>query len=175
MSRVSGFNKIILLGGVCIASIAVPAYAQNAAEEGATDKNEIVVTAQRRDQSVQDIPFTVNAVSGDDLATASVTDVFALQNQVPGLDIRTTNPPSAGGAFSIRGLGTGVFNLGFEPSVGTVIDGIYADFLTMCYTVLYNKDNVSDGESFVCFFNKIGKAECIKSNLFNPGCGYLGN
>ena len=125
MSRVSGFNKIALLGSVCIASMAVPAYAQEAAEDEAADSGVIVVTAQKREQSVQDIPFTVNAVGGDALATASVTDVFSLQTQVPGLDIRSTNPPSAGGAFSIRGLGTGVFNLGFEPSVGTVIDNIY--------------------------------------------------
>jgi iron complex outermembrane receptor protein len=127
MSRT--WKSALLVSGAWIALAVAPASAQDtaarASDESASDSGEIIVTAQRREQSVQDIPFTVNAVSGDDLATASVTDVFALQNQVPGLDIRTTNPPSAGGAFSIRGLGTGVFNLGFEPSVGTVIDGIY--------------------------------------------------
>ena len=105
MSRT--WKSALLVSGAWIALAVAPASAQDtaarASDESASDSGEIIVTAQRREQSVQDIPFTVNAVSGDDLATASVTDVFALQNQVPGLDIRTTNPPSAGGAFSIRG------------------------------------------------------------------------
>lgn len=124
MSKSSSISRIALLCTASAALIATPVWAQDqaAADE---DTGEIVVTAQKREQSVQDIPFTVNAVGGDSLQTAAVTDVFALQTQVPGLDIRATNPPSAGGAFSIRGLGTGVFNLGFEPSVGTVIDNIY--------------------------------------------------
>lgn len=125
MSRVSKLVQFVLLGGVCAASTMAPAYAQDASVVENAGEGDIVVTAQKRAQSVQDIPFTVNAVGGDALQTAAVTDVFALQTQVPGLDVRSTNPPSAGGAFSIRGLGTGVFNLGFEPSVGTVIDNIY--------------------------------------------------
>lgn len=116
--------KTVLLAGACIALVGSPAMAQEA-EADEAGEGEILVIAQKREQSVQDIPFTVNAVGQEELANASVTDVFSLQTQVPGLDIRTTNPPSAGGAFSIRGLGTGVFNLGFEPSVGTVIDNIY--------------------------------------------------
>ena len=126
-------RKLFLMTGVAAAMLPTIATAQEttipaaptATPEKAGPFNDVVVTAQRREQSVKDIPFTVNAVGADDLTNASVTDVFALQTQVPGLDIRTTNPPSAGVAFSLRGLGTGVFNLGFEPSVGTFIDGIY--------------------------------------------------
>lgn len=124
MLRLTEMKAIFLAGGASLAMLATPAFAQDAAEDAAAE-GAIIVTAQKREQSVRDIPFTVDAVSGDTLANASVTDVFALQSQVPGLEIRTVNPPSAGGAFAIRGLGTGVFNLGFEPSVGTFIDGIY--------------------------------------------------
>ena len=89
MSRT--WKSALLVSGAWIALAVAPASAQDtaarASDETASDSGEIIVTAQRREQSVQDIPFTVNAVSGDDLATASVTDVFALQNQVPGLDI----------------------------------------------------------------------------------------
>lgn len=125
----TGKRTMFLLAGTALTMLPGTTAAQETAADQ-TDASrpspgDIVVTAQRREQSVKDIPFTVNAVGGDDLTNASVTDVFALQTQVPGLDIRTTNPPSAGGAFSLRGLGTGVFNLGFEPSVGTFIDGIY--------------------------------------------------
>ncbi len=111
-------NKRRLLAGAAVGAALAPmaAFAQ---------QDEITVTAQRREQSVQDVPFTVNAVSGEALQNSAVTDVFSLQSQIPGLDIRATNPPSAGASFVIRGLGTGVFNLGFEPSVGTFIDGVY--------------------------------------------------
>ena len=115
--------KKALLASVGLTAIIIPDIA--AAQSDADDDDVIVVTAQRREQSVQEIPFTVNAVSSESMKNASVTDVFSLQSQVPGLDIRSTNPPSAGAAFVIRGLGTGVFNLGFEPSVGTFIDGVY--------------------------------------------------
>lgn len=111
-------NKRRLFAGAAIWAALAPAAAF-------AQQDEITVTAQRREQSVQDVPFTVNAVSGEALQNSAVTDVFSLQTQVPGLDIRTTNPPSAGASFVIRGLGTGVFNLGFEPSVGTFIDGVY--------------------------------------------------
>lgn len=124
MLRRTELKALFLAGGAGLAMIASPAFAQ-AADDTEAKEGEIVVTAQKRAQSVQDIPFTVNAVAGELLQTASVTDVFSLQTKIPGLDVRSTNPPSAGGAFSIRGLGTGVFNLGFEPSVGTVIDNVY--------------------------------------------------
>lgn len=120
MTKAMKTSKYLLGALLAGTSLAQSALAQ---EDRVTE--EIYVTSQQREQSVQEIPFTVNAVSGEELLTAGVTDVFSLQTQVPGLDIRTTNPPSAGGAFVIRGLGTGVFNLGFEPSVGTFIDGIY--------------------------------------------------
>ncbi len=126
MSR--NWRTALFAGSAWVAISAVPAMAQEAngtAEEVEAQEGVIVVTAQRREQSIQDIPFTVNAVDADALADAGVTDVFALQTQVPGLDIRSVNPPSVGSAFNIRGLGTGVFNLGFEPSVGTFVDGIY--------------------------------------------------
>ena len=106
----------LFAGSAWLAISAAPAMAQETqagADDAEAKEGVIVVTAQRREQSIQEIPFTVNAVDADALANAGVTDVFALQTKVPGLDIRTTNPPSAGGAFSIRGLGTGVSNLGF--------------------------------------------------------------
>lgn len=123
MTKRLSSTRTALLIGACVVVGTTPALAQESSDQ--RDSGDIIVTAQKRQQSVQEIPFTVNAVGGEALQTSAVTDVFSLQTQVPGLDVRTTNPPSAGGSFSIRGLGTGVFNLGFEPSVGTIIDGVY--------------------------------------------------
>lgn len=121
-----------------VSALAAPgAWAQTAEDSGL---DEIIVTAQKREQSFEDVPFSVNVVGAEQLENATVTDVFSLRAQVPSLDIRAVNPPSAGASFSIRGLGTSVFNLGFESSVGTFIDGVYrarsglaatSDFLDM--------------------------------------------
>ncbi|TQV84012.1 TonB-dependent receptor [Exilibacterium tricleocarpae] len=82
---------------------------------------EIVVTAQKREQSIQDVPISVSAVSGEKIEEAGITDLANLSAYVPNLNIsdggETTN-------IFMRGLGSGV-NFGFEQSVGMYIDGIY--------------------------------------------------
>ena len=85
---------------------------------------EITVTAQKREQSMQDVPVAVTAWSGDKLIDYGVTDVFDLQQTAPGLvvdnsqDLTTSN-------FAIRGIGTSGQNFGLEPSVGLYVDGVY--------------------------------------------------
>jgi iron complex outermembrane recepter protein len=86
---------------------------------------EVMVTAQKRVQSVQDIPISISAVSGDAMRENLVTDIFDLRAVVPALEVRAVDPPSQGTSFAIRGLGTSVFNMGFEPTVATFIDGVY--------------------------------------------------
>ena len=91
----------------------------------AAQLEEVMVTAQKRVQSVQDIPISISAVSGEAMQNALVTDIFDLRAVVPALEIRAVDPPSQGTSFAIRGLGTSVFNMGFEPTVATFIDGVY--------------------------------------------------
>lgn len=91
----------------------------------AAELEDILVTAQKREQSLQDVPIAISAVSGEALRVNVIRDVFNLRVAVPSLEIRAVDPPGQGTSFAIRGLGTSVFNLGFEPSVGTFVDGIY--------------------------------------------------
>ena len=86
---------------------------------------EVVVTAQKREQSIQDVPISITAISGENLQANIVQDVYDLRATVPALEVRGVDPPSQGAAFAIRGLGSSVFNMGFEPTVGTFIDGVY--------------------------------------------------
>ncbi len=86
---------------------------------------EVTVTAQKREQSIMDIPMSVTAVSSQALEANVVRDVFDLRVLAPSLEARTVDPPSQGASFSIRGLGTSVFNMGLEPSVSTFVDGVY--------------------------------------------------
>ena len=85
---------------------------------------EIVVTAQLREENIQDVPIAVSALSGAYLEDNSIKDVQELMWSVPSLTVGT-NQSSGTGNFSIRGVGTGAQNFGLESSVGLYIDGVY--------------------------------------------------
>ena len=82
---------------------------------------DIVVTAQRREQSLQDVPISVAVASGNALRTSQVSTLNDLGNRLSGVKI---NKAGASDSLNIRGVGSG-FNAGFEQSVATFIDGVY--------------------------------------------------
>ncbi len=85
---------------------------------------EVVVTAQKREQNLQDVPVAVTAFSGAMLEQSGVRDMFELQNNAPGLQVDQSQ--SAGSSnFGIRGIFTSAQNFGLESSVGLYVDGIY--------------------------------------------------
>lgn len=92
-----------------------------AAGQETTALAEIVVTAQKRAESLQDVPIAVSAVSGDKIAAAGIMKIEDLKNYVPTLFMTET---AIGNNISIRGIFSGV-NPGFEQSVGTYVDGVY--------------------------------------------------
>lgn len=85
---------------------------------------EILVTAQKREESLQDVPVSVISVQGDAFETAGITDVGSLDQMVSNMQIaKSTGPRSFG--FFIRGVGTSTFNTGtIEPSSAFVVDGV---------------------------------------------------
>lgn len=86
---------------------------------------EIIVTAQKREQSIQDIPFSVSALSGESLSNSGVVDVMDLQSISPSLMMPSTGAPGQGASFRLRGFGSPPFQLGIEPAVATFVDGVY--------------------------------------------------
>lgn len=97
--------------------------ATGAADEA--ESGDIVVTATRRDQSLQDVPIALTAVSGAQLVQANVTSTADLLRVAPTLQITTTNSETAGTTIRIRGVGTAGNNPGLEGAVGVFIDGVY--------------------------------------------------
>ena len=95
------------------------------ATAGAQALEEIIVTAQKREQSMQDVPISISTVSGEALEGNLVSDIYDLQAAVPALQIQAVDPPGQGTAFALRGLGNSVFNMGFDPAVATFVDGVY--------------------------------------------------
>ena len=98
---------------------AMPLAAQQPALE------EIVVTAQKREQSLLDVPISVSVIGPETLDANLVTDIYDLQAAVPALQVQAVDPPSQGTAFALRGLGNSVFNMGFDPAVAAFVDGVY--------------------------------------------------
>ena len=70
---------------------------------------EVVVTAQKREQSIQDVPISITAISGENLSANIVQDIFDLRATVPALEVRGIDPPSQGAAF--RHPRPGVFSI----------------------------------------------------------------
>ncbi len=90
----------------------------------ARELEEVIVTAQKREQNLQEVPVAVSAVSGAALEETVIKDVFDLQTNVPGLRIGQ-NQTATSSNFSIRGVGTSAQNFGLESSVGLYVDGVY--------------------------------------------------
>ena len=86
--------------------------------------NEIVVTATKRERTLQDTPVAVSVATRDQLERAQIRDLKDLQTIVPSLHV-TQLQSSANTNFIIRGFGNGANNAGIEPSVGVFIDGVY--------------------------------------------------
>ncbi|HEY8616345.1 TonB-dependent receptor [Phenylobacterium sp.] len=108
---------------IAFACSAHQAQAQAPASAGA-EVEAVIVTAQKREQNLQDVPIVVTVVSGQQLQDAGVRDVKDLQVLTPGLSV-TSSTGGAQTSIRIRGVGTIGDNPGLESSVGTVIDGVY--------------------------------------------------
>ena len=85
---------------------------------------ELVVTAQKRAERLQDVPIAVTAVSSDRLEKSNFKEVTDLQYLAPNITFSSTNPVSSGGGFQIRGVGTQAFDSSLEQTVGLVVDGV---------------------------------------------------
>lgn len=86
--------------------------------------DDIVVTAQLREQSLQEVPVVVTSLSQEVLQDAGVRDIKDLQILTPGMTVTSTQSEASTTA-RIRGVGTVGDNPGLESSVGVVIDGVY--------------------------------------------------
>ncbi|MDB3923420.1 TonB-dependent receptor [Luminiphilus sp.] len=93
-----------------------------AQEQGRVMLEEVVVTAQKRAESVQDVPIAISAFSGDFVQESDITDVGDLTYYAPGLNGDAYSNTES--VFTIRGIGTAAFGITVDSSVGIFIDGI---------------------------------------------------
>lgn len=104
---------------VTIAGLALSQFAQS--QEEMVILEEIVVTAQKRVQSLQDVPISVNVMTGDKMNEAGINNIENLSAYVPNLIMSETG---IGNNIYIRGIGSGI-NPGVEQSSAMFVDGIH--------------------------------------------------
>jgi outer membrane receptor protein involved in Fe transport len=113
-----GTASAVVLAGLSVASVA------QAQEADTLTVDSIVVTAQKREQNLQDVPVVVTAVGAKLLQDTGVKDIKDLTILTPGLTVTSTTSEASTTA-RVRGVGTVGDNPGLESSVGVVIDGVY--------------------------------------------------
>ena len=89
----------------------------------AVQAGDIIVTAQKRSERLQDVPLAVTAVGGDALANRQVNDTSTLTQAIPSLTFQQ-GPNATNTTLRIRGVGTALFGQGVESSVSVVVDGV---------------------------------------------------
>lgn len=136
-AALSASISLIAVGGAPAAVAQDASAGQSAGEQADRSDpadvagNEIVVTAQFREQRLQDVPLAITAVSGEQLEAKNQTNLAQVADSAPNVTVRPQ-----GGAFgpsvvaSIRGIGQNDFNPAYEPGVGIYIDDVYYPQLT---------------------------------------------
>lgn len=115
----------LLLGAIVTTpfAFAAPALAQDTPAASAGD--EIVVTARRREESLQDVPLAVTAISGEQLEAIGAADITVLTRSTPNVTFETSRGTNSTLTAFIRGVGQQDPVWGFEPGVGLYVDDVY--------------------------------------------------
>lgn len=119
---------------VAVTLAAAPAFAQDAAPadtapakeqaaEEAAYAGDIIVTATKRNERLQDVPVSVQAADAETLANAAIASPKDFGQIAPTLNFQAADEARLFN-FSIRGIGTETFSIGVEPSVSTIVDGV---------------------------------------------------
>jgi iron complex outermembrane recepter protein len=162
------FALSVSLSAICSAA---PSYAQEA--EADKKDAEIVVTAQFRNQKLQDVPIAITAIDSALLASRNQTDISQIAAQAPNVSLTPL-----GGAFGpsisvfIRGIGQNDFNPAYEPGVGMYVDDVYYPTLTGAVFDLLDLERVEvlrGPQGTLTGRNSIGGA--IKLISKKPGSG----
>ena len=118
--------KTVLLAGAAWGALSATAVAQEASTEAqASNVDDIIVSARRRDEALKDVPVAVSVLSAEKLQQAGPSDITALQQQTPNATVQIARGSNSTLISFIRGVGQQDPLWGFEPGVGLYIDDVY--------------------------------------------------
>ena len=118
-----GVRRALLVS--VLGSAAIAAQAQEAPQNkgDAVTLDRIVVTAQSREQELQDVPIALNVLDESLLRDVAAEDLGDVAAYVPGLEIDAVQPTQP--TFKLRGIQTDDFGIGTDPAVSVFVDGVY--------------------------------------------------
>ena len=133
--------RSLILASSALALIATPAFAQDAAPAAEEEIGEIIVTAQKRSERLQDVPVAVSVVSGDSIASSSKPSLEGAVQLVPSLNFVKAGT-SLNQTLFLRGVGTTTLSIAVEPSVSTVLDGVVLSRSAEAFSDLVDIDRI---------------------------------
>jgi iron complex outermembrane receptor protein len=114
------FNLLFLSLAVCLTFSFTPiSFAQSVVQE------EVTVTARKREESSQDVPIMLSAITGEFLADNAMQDFTQIEATSPSLFVRRDGRNSSAAMVSIRGIGSSRYSINIENAVGIYLDGAY--------------------------------------------------
>ncbi|MBN8551371.1 MAG: TonB-dependent receptor [Caulobacterales bacterium] len=121
------FARAALMVGAAWSAMSVGALAQEAqpASDDAAQVDDVIVTARRREEVLQDVPIAVTSLGAERLEQTGATDITALQQQTPNATVQVARGSNSTLISFIRGVGQQDPLWGFEPGVGLYIDDVY--------------------------------------------------
>ncbi|WP_068079783.1 TonB-dependent receptor [Novosphingobium rosa] len=129
-----------LMPATAFAQAAAPVTPPAADQAGQTG-NDIVVTAQRRQQNLHDVPVSVAAVSGAELRTKGINNIVDVGRMIPGVTV-ASNTGGQAAAFSIRGVTLSDFNDSAEAPVAVYVDDTYLPNVQAQSSAMFDLDHV---------------------------------
>jgi iron complex outermembrane receptor protein len=116
-----------------------PQPQKSAREPEAVELDEVIVTSQKTKQSLREVPASVSTISGEAMRDSKILTPGDINGYVPNTQVKVS--PFAG-EIRIRGYGTSISNVGFEPSVGLVIDDVYYGRSAFLAALMYDIDRL---------------------------------
>lgn len=140
------FTSTILAMGAATPAWAQESGAPSPVAESASDVDgdygEILVTAQRRSESVQDVPIAISAFNSDMVEASGSTNITSLNGLAPNVVLQTQGLVANVPMISIRGMNTADPDPNADPKVSTIIDGVYIPFVASTMLDLFDVERI---------------------------------
>lgn len=133
----TAFVSAMLLFGLCDSPLHA---AQNTGDARASAIEEIVVTAQKREESLQDVPIAISAFTKETLAAQNIDSIEDLEELVPGFNFDKYSPGQP--RYYIRGIGNNLHSGSVENPVGVFLDGVYLSRSSMAAVPYLNVERI---------------------------------
>ncbi|HEY0283924.1 MAG TPA: TonB-dependent receptor, partial [Vicinamibacterales bacterium] len=168
-------ERLLFVGSAGLLGLSCMQLAQSQSAETADRLEEVIVTATKREQSVQEVPQAVQVVSADQLASAGIHEFADLTRIAPSMVIKPAEHP-VNASVSIRGIGTFAFSIGVEPSVAVQVDDVPVAFQARAFTDLSDVQRIEvlRGPQST-LYGKAASAGLINIVTFGPTENFEGN